>query len=148
MEKVKKFGLIGRTLKHSYSKIIHPYLGEYEYDLFELEPNELEGFLKREDVVAFNVTIPYKTEIIPYLDEIDGIAKDIGAVNTVVKKGGKAVGYNTDYYGMEYMLKKADISLDGKAVMILGTGERAKRRRRSLRIWGLAPWLKFLVRAN
>ena len=67
----KKFGLIGRTLKHSYSKIIHNYLGDYPYELFEMESDALESFVKGKSVSGYNVTIPYKTEMIPYLDKID-----------------------------------------------------------------------------
>lgn len=125
MEKQKRFGLIGRTLKHSYSVKIHNLLDTYSYGLYEMESQDIPNFLAG-DVDGFNVTIPYKTEIIPYLDEINGIASEIGAVNTVVKKGGKLIGYNTDFNGMVYMLEKAEISLDGKAVMILGTGGTSK----------------------
>ncbi len=121
----QKFGLIGRTLKHSYSVKIHNLLADYPYDLYELESEDIPAFLSG-DIKGFNVTIPYKTEIIKYLDEISGIAKEIGAVNTVVKKDGKIIGYNTDFYGMTYMLEKAGIILNGKTVMILGTGGTSK----------------------
>ena len=125
MVNANKFGLIGRTLKHSYSKTIHNLLGDYPYDLYELEPNELESFIDS-GITGFNVTIPYKTEIIPLLDQIDDAAKEIGAVNTVVIRGGKKIGYNTDFAGMEYMLFSAGISLKDKTVMILGTGGTSK----------------------
>ncbi len=118
----KKFGLIGRTLKHSYSKIIHKYLGDYSYDLYEMECDALESFVKGKIVSGYNVTIPYKTEIIPYLDEVSGVAEEIGAINTVVNKDGKLIGYNTDFDGMTYMLKKGGISLKDKTVLILGSG--------------------------
>ena len=68
MDKKLKFGLIGRTLKHSYSKTIHALLGGYSYDLVELEPQELETFVKKKEYDGFNVTIPYKSDIIKYLD--------------------------------------------------------------------------------
>ncbi|MBO5067691.1 MAG: hypothetical protein J6C62_04750, partial [Clostridia bacterium] len=119
---MEKFGLIGRTLKHSYSKKIHALLGDYPYDLYELEPHELKSFVSSGNLSGFNVTIPYKKDIMPYLDVIDGDAKLIGAVNTVVKRDGKLFGYNTDFLGMKYMLSRAGISLFDKKVMILGTG--------------------------
>jgi shikimate dehydrogenase len=109
--KDKKFALIGKTLKHSYSKIIHNKLGDYPYELVELNEDELNAFV-HSDIVGFNVTIPYKKEIIKYLDVTDKSALEIGAVNTVVKKGGKIFGYNTDFYGMIYMLNRAKITLE------------------------------------
>ena len=117
----KKIGLIGRTLKHSYSKIIHDKFGEYDYRLYEIEPEQLNSFSKG-DLNGFNVTIPYKKDIMPYLDQIDEFAKSVGAVNTVVKKCGKLYGYNTDFNGMLYMLDMAGINLNDKNVMILGSG--------------------------
>ena len=119
---MEKFGLIGRTLKHSYSKKIHALLGDYPYDLYEIEPHELKSFVSCGNLSGFNVTIPYKKDIMPYLDVIDGDALKIGAVNTVVKRDGKLFGYNTDFLGMKYMLSRAGISLFDKKVMILGTG--------------------------
>lgn len=118
---MKKFGLIGKTLKHSYSKNIHNKLGDYPYELYELDECEIKDFTQS-DVDGFNVTIPYKKEIIQYLDVIDEFAQKIGAVNTVVKSDGKVYGFNTDFKGMEYMLKRANISLKDKSVMILGSG--------------------------
>ncbi len=117
----KKFGLIGKTLKHSYSKIIHAKLGDYPYELFELGEDELKSFV-HSDITGFNVTIPYKKQIIQYLDVIDESAKKIGAVNTVVKRDGKIYGFNTDFYGMIYMLCRAKINLKDKCVLILGSG--------------------------
>ncbi len=116
-----KCGLIGKTLKHSYSKIIHQMIAEYDYDLYELAPENLGEFIKG-DVQAFNVTIPYKKDVIPFLDYVDTRANAIGAVNTVVKRDGKLYGYNTDFDGMKYMLDRAGISLENKKVMILGSG--------------------------
>lgn len=117
-----KFGLIGRTLKHSYSKKIHALLGEYPYGLFEIEPSGLENFVNSGELSGYNVTIPYKKDIIKYLDVVDKNALDIGAVNTVVIRDGKKCGYNTDFLGMKYMLARAGITLKDKTVMILGSG--------------------------
>lgn len=117
------YGLIGRKLGHSYSPQIHAILGDYEYKLFEMEEEEVEEFLKRREFDAINVTIPYKQTVMPFLDKIDDKAKKIGSVNTIVKeKDGTLTGYNTDYYGFFYMLKKAGIAIKGKKVLVLGDG--------------------------
>lgn len=117
-----KCGLIGKTLKHSYSEIIHSMIADYDYRLYELESGELRDFVFNGGVDGFNVTIPYKKEIMQYLDYIDPSAKAIGAVNTVVKRDGRICGFNTDFLGMKYMLNRAGIELNGKKVMILGSG--------------------------
>ena len=119
---MQKFALIGKTLKHSYSKKIHSMLGSYTYDLVELEPQELKSFVLKKEYKGFNITIPYKKDIIAFLDEIDERAKKIGAVNTVVCKNGKLFGYNTDFDGMIYALKSAKIEVGQKNVLILGSG--------------------------
>ena len=116
-----KYCLIGEKLSHSKSKEIHEFSG-LSYDLVEVERGKLGDFIKNCDYDGFNVTIPYKKEIMPYLDEIDLSAKEIGALNTVVRENGRLKGYNTDFFGMKYMLLKAGISLQGKEVLILGTG--------------------------
>lgn len=119
---MEKFGLIGKTLKHSYSKIIHGELGNYDYDLYEIAPENLKEFVLSGKLKGYNVTIPYKKDIIPYLDEVDELALKIGAVNTVVEKDGKRYGFNTDFLGMKYMLSRAGITLKDKVVMLLGSG--------------------------
>ncbi len=118
----QKFGLIGKTLKHSYSKKIHALLGDYPYEMHEIAPEQVGDFVLNCRLNAFNVTIPYKKDVIPYLDEIDERALLIGAVNTVVKRDGKIKGYNTDFDGMVYMLSRAGITLKDKNVLILGSG--------------------------
>ena len=120
MEKI--YGLLGRTLGHSWSAPIHKALGCEGYRLIELEPEDLESFLKREDIGGLNVTIPYKREVMRYCDEIDPAAASIGSVNTLVRREGKLIGYNTDIDGFLYMLRRAGISLKGKKVVILGSG--------------------------
>lgn len=119
---MEKFALIGKTLKHSYSKKIHAKLGDYIYDMRELAPESVGEFVKSVEYKGFNVTIPYKKEVMPFLDEIDLRAEKIGAVNTVISVGGKLCGYNTDFDGMLYALNRAGISLKGKSVLILGSG--------------------------
>ena len=115
-----KYCLIGEKLGHSYSKVIHNLQG-LDYSLVEVEKGKLCDFIN-EGYNGFNVTIPYKKDIIPFLDEVEEGARQIGAVNTVLVKNGKRYGFNTDVFGMEFALKRAEINLCGKRVMILGTG--------------------------
>ncbi len=121
-----KYGCIAEKLGHSYSKIIHSQFADYDYELFEIEPNSLDSFMKKREFCAINVTIPYKQAVIPYLDEISEIAEKIGAVNTVLNKGGKLCGYNTDFFGMKSLILKSGISLHKKKALILGNGGTAK----------------------
>ncbi len=116
-----KYCLIGEKLGHSYSKIIHEKLG-LNYALVELNSEELTKFLSKPDCNGFNVTIPYKKTVIPFMQEISETARLAGAVNTVVNKNGKLYGYNTDVDGMNYMLNKVGVSVADKVVMILGSG--------------------------
>ena len=118
----KIYGLLGRTLGHSWSVPIHKDLGCEGYRLIELEPEQLRDFLQREDIGGLNVTIPYKRDVMPYCDVIDPAAADIGSVNTLVRRGGRLYGYNTDIDGFRYMLRRVEISLEGKKVLILGSG--------------------------
>ncbi len=117
-----KYALIGKTLKHSYSKIIHEAMGEYEYDLIELEENQIEDFALNCSYGGFNVTIPYKQTIMPFCDYISPQAKAIGSLNTILKKDGKLFGYNTDYDGFLALAKRAGIDFNGRKVAILGSG--------------------------
>ncbi|MBQ6727792.1 MAG: hypothetical protein IJQ87_02525 [Clostridia bacterium] len=115
-----KYCLIGERLSHSYSAEIHALSG-LNYSLKEVPRGKLAEFIK-EGYDGFNITIPYKKEIIPFLDGLDESAKAIGAVNTVVRRGGKYYGYNTDLEGMRYALSRKNIILRDRRVMILGTG--------------------------
>ncbi len=144
---MQKFALIGKTLKHSYSKKIHALLGSYDYDLVELEISELKDFVLRKEYKGFNVTIPYKKNIIPFLDEVDERAKKIGAVNTVVCKNGKICGYNTDFDGMVYALNSAKIEIKGKIVLILGSGGTSNTARAVAEFLG-AKEIKILSRSG
>ena len=117
-----KFGLLGRKLGHSYSPMIFDLMGGYRYDLFEREPDGIEDLLKNGDFDGLNVTIPYKKEVLQYLDEIDPLALRLGAVNTIVKKGGKLFGYNSDYYGFLSLVQRTRIEPPNKKVLVLGSG--------------------------
>ena len=116
------YGLCGRTLKHSYSKIIHEYLGNDKYELLSLEKDELYELFESKIFNALNVTIPYKQDALNLCDVVSDEAKEIGSVNTVVNKDGTLYGYNTDYFGFVYMLNRAGITLKDKKVVILGSG--------------------------
>lgn len=117
-----KYGLIGEKLGHSFSKEIHEEMNNYKYDLIELDKNELDAFLKEKNFKGINVTIPYKTTVIPYLDFLDENAKKIGAVNTIVNKNNLLKGYNTDYDGFLYTLEHHKVNIEGKKVIVLGNG--------------------------
>ena len=117
-----KFGLLGRKLGHSYSPMIFDLMGGYRYDLFEREPEGIEDLLRNGDFDGINVTIPYKKEVLQYLDEIDPLALRLGAVNTIVKRDGKLFGYNSDYYGFRSMLLRTRIEVAGKKALVLGSG--------------------------
>lgn len=121
-----KYGLIGEHLTHSYSCEIHAQIADYEYELHELKPSELGEFLTKREFNAINVTIPYKQDVIPYLDEISETAKRIGAVNTIVNRGGKLYGDNTDFAGMLALAKHIVVDMKGRKVLILGTGGASK----------------------
>lgn len=117
-----KYGLIGKTLAHSYSKEIHESLGKYEYNLFSLPPEELADFVNARNYGGLNVTIPYKKDVIPLCDNVSKLAREIGAVNTLYFQDGKLCGHNTDYEGFLYAAKSARIDFRNKTVLILGTG--------------------------
>ena len=117
-------GLIGERLGHSFSPQIHSLLCDYDYRLFELPDEAAVGdFLKTGDFDALNVTIPYKQTVIPYLSGMTDEARRIGAVNTIRRtEDGSLYGYNTDYYGFSRMIRSAGIRMDGRKVLILGSG--------------------------
>ncbi len=118
-----QYGLIGKTLAHSYSKQIHNAISNYDYTLTPLATqDEFEIFMKSANFKGINVTIPYKQSVMPYCFFLDERAKKVGSVNTIVNKNGKLAGYNTDYDGFKYMANRANITFNGKNVMILGTG--------------------------
>ena len=115
-------GLLGRKLGHSYSPQIHNILGDYDYCLFETEPEKLSDFLCSNDFTGLNVTIPYKKAVIPYCDELSDTAKRLGAVNTLVRRNGKLIGHNTDYFGFRSMVERSNVSASGKKALVLGSG--------------------------
>lgn len=141
----EKYGLIGKTLIHSYSKEIHEALGRYQYQLFSLAEDEMPDFINARDFRGLNVTIPYKKDVIPLCDEVTDLARGIGAVNTLFWKNASGtgssesisqedkilVGHNTDYEGFLYAASRAGIDFEGKGVLILGTGGTSLMARRA-----------------
>jgi len=117
-----KFGLLGRTLGHSFSPRIHNALGNTNYELFEREPSQLQEFFADQELQGINITFPYKVNALEACDVVDPRAERIGCVNTMVRKDGKWHGYNTDYDGFVFTLKHAGIYVSGKECIILGDG--------------------------
>ena len=121
--KKMRCALIGEHLGHSFSRIIHEKIADYSYDLVELTPDRVGDFVKNGGYDAFNVTIPYKKAVIPYLDRISPEAHRIGAVNTVVRRAdGSLDGYNTDYFGFSRMIDALGVDPVGKKAVVLGSG--------------------------
>ena len=131
---MKRFGLLGEKLGHSFSKEIHEIFfkltgKEASYDMIERKPEELPGLLdevKKGEYNGINVTIPYKIEVMKYLDEVSSIAKKIGAVNTITYRNRKLIGDNSDYYGFLKTLELNDINIENSKILILGTGGASK----------------------
>ena len=117
-----KFGLLGRTLGHSFSPRIHSALGNTNYELFEREPSQLQEFFADPELQGINITIPYKVNALEACDVVDPRAERIGCVNTMVRKDDKWHGYNTDYDGFVFTLQHAGIDIAGKECIILGDG--------------------------
>ncbi len=132
MNHIRKFGLIGHPLKHSFSpgyfaaKFKNEGINDAVYDLYDLECVEDFMDLAKKDFVGLNVTIPYKELIIPYLDDLSSEAKEIGAVNTIKFENGKLKGYNTDSYGFEQSLKEFYGLQKPEKALILGSGGASK----------------------
>lgn len=136
---MKKCGLLGEKLPHSYSPLIHSYFAsinsafpKYTYTLFEVPRDKLESFIKSSDYDCLNVTIPYKKDVIPYLDVLTPAAEEIGSVNTIWRENGRLYGDNTDTFGFSYTLKKYEVSPKGKKILILGNGGAAPAVRHAL----------------
>ena len=121
-----EYGLIGARLGHSFSPEIHKKIADYPYELCELTPDGVAQLMRGRSFRAINVTIPYKETVIPMLDEISPEARRIGAVNTVVNRGGRLYGYNTDYSGAAALIRHAGVTPGGKKVLLLGTGGTSK----------------------
>lgn len=118
-----EYGLIGEKLGHSFSPAIHAKLGDYDYRLVELAPEELGPFLEQGAFRGLNVTIPYKKAVIPFCRELTEQARRIGSVNTILRRpDGTLLGHNTDYDGFAYLLRSAGARVAGRKALVLGTG--------------------------
>ena len=130
---MSNFGLIGKNISYSFSKTYFSGKFEndgldYSYENFDISDiSEFPKLLQKfPELLGFNVTIPYKESIIPYLDELDAVAKEIGAVNTIkIESSGRLKGYNTDYYGFQKSIEPF-IKPHHKKALILGTGGASK----------------------
>lgn len=148
---MRQFGLIGRTLAHSFSqtyftqKFYSLSLTEYRYDLFELESIEqLPSLLAANpDLVGLNVTVPYKEIVVPYLTDLAASAARVGAVNVIeCRPDGELRGHNTDYIGFRESVRTFFPHLGGtERALILGTGGAAKAVEVALRDLGIPYWL-------
>ena len=116
-------GLLGETLGHSYSPMIHHELGEYDYRLFEVSKEDLDAFLCSDRWDGLNVTIPYKKAVVPYCAELSEAAERLQSVNTLVRRpDGTLYGDNTDLFGFLYMVRRSSIDPAGKKALVLGSG--------------------------
>jgi len=127
---MKRYGLIGKTLSHSFSPeffkgFFKQNSIEANYELFELETIEMVKPLLGGQLSGLNVTVPYKTAIIPFLDEVDPVAEKIGAVNAIAFRKGKTVGFNSDAFGFQQSIKPF-LTFKHERALILGTGGAAK----------------------
>lgn len=118
-----EYGLIGEKLGHSYSPQIHAQLAPYSYVLSPMPREQLHDFMTKADFKGINVTIPYKKDVLPYCSALSDDAREIGCVNTIVKRpDGTLYGHNTDIGGFMAMVRHAGISVEGKKAVILGSG--------------------------
>lgn len=137
---IREYGLLGRSLKHSFSPQVHKAIGGYDYGIFEVEPDELEKFLTKAAFKGINVTIPYKKDVIRYCSDLSDVARETNSVNTIVKdKQGRLFGDNTDYYGFCYLLESAGIDVRGAKTLVLGNGGVAGTVRKALKDRGALP---------
>lgn len=137
---MKQFGLIGQRLGHSFSPAIHHMLGDYDYQLYPMEPEALDSFLSGTTLDGFNVTIPYKKAVIPACKQLTPRAAAIGSVNTMTRlPDGSWLGDNTDYDGFLYLLGADAAQLQGKKALVLGSGGASKTVCTVLRDQGIVP---------
>ncbi|MBR5095379.1 MAG: chorismate mutase [Oscillospiraceae bacterium] len=116
-------GLLGEKLGHSYSPQIHGMLAGYRYELFERAPADVASFVREGDWDGLNVTIPYKKTVLPLCDDLSETAREIGSVNTLIRRpDGGVYGDNTDAYGFELLLRRLGVDVAGKKALVLGSG--------------------------
>ena len=119
--KQRPYGVLGRSLGHSYTPVIYRELAGLDYRTFEREPEEVASFLAGDSWEGINVTIPYKRDVMPYLDDVSPIARRLGNVNTITRlPDGRLRGDNTDYYGFRVLIQSMEIDLAGKTALVFG----------------------------
>jgi len=127
------FGLLGEKLGHSFSPLIHGYLGEYDYLLYEVSAGDFDSFMTDRRFDGINVTIPYKQAVMPYCVTLSREAQITGNVNTIINDDSGALhGHNTDYHGFRVMLEQGGIVPAGKKALVLGDGGSARTVRAAL----------------
>ncbi len=131
-----KCGLLGASLRHSYSKQIHEIFGDYEYEHYSIDEEEAARLITDGGFDGLNVTIPYKKLAFSLCDEVSDLARSSGSVNTIVYRDGRRFGYNTDCFGFRYMASQAGIPLSGKKVTILGSGGTSETAQMASRLEG------------
>ncbi len=136
-----RFGLIGRSLVHSYSPRIHAMLGKYEYRLYEMPEENVCSFLRSSGLDGMNVTIPYKKNVVQFIDELSADARAAGSVNTVVRRpDGTLFGDNTDIYGISELIRSvAGNNIAGMKALVLGSGGASAAAVRALSSAGARP---------
>lgn len=118
---MKKYGLLGRKLLHSLSPEIHRELGNFSYELFQVEPENLEEFFTKKDFAGLSVVFPYKKEAVKYCDELTEVARKLNCVDTItVDESGRLIGDNCEYDGFCHMINKCGIDVKDKKVLLLG----------------------------
>ena len=118
---MKKYGLLGRKLLHSLSPEIHRELGNFSYELFQVEPENLEEFITKKDFAGLSIVFPYKKEVVKYCDVLTDTAKKLDCVDTItVDEKGRLIGDNCEYDGFCHMINKCGIDVKGKKVLLLG----------------------------
>ena len=119
--KQRPYGVLGRSLGHSYTPVIYRELAGLDYRTFEREPEEVASFLAGDSWEGINVTIPYKRDVMPYLDDVSPIARRLSNVNTITRlPDGRLRGDNTDYYGFRVLIQSMEIDLAGKTALVFG----------------------------
>ena len=137
-----QYGLIGEHLGHSYSVPIHRLISGEDYELREIAPADLGTFMTRKEFRAINVTIPYKQDVLPYLDEISDTAREIGAVNTIVNRDGRLYGTNTDAAGLQALIARVCPDIRGRKTLVLGTGGTSKTAVYTAKAMGAEPVIR------
>ena len=127
---MKKYLVIGNPINHSLSPRLHNFWIKQNqidaiYDKEKLNPNQLEDLIlkvRNKEIDGINITVPFKTTVIPYLDRLSSEAEQTKSVNTIYLKNKKVIGHNTDVYGFEKAINKINFKVTDRKIFILGAG--------------------------